>query len=84
MQKDFIFYIVGTAPVYFAAQEGRLDALKFLHTKAKCSMGAKNADGWSPIHAASQGGHADVIEVRVMISTSSTYSIVPNCIHLTR
>lgn len=58
---------LGTAPVYFAAQEGRLDALRFLHTKAKCSLSTKNADGWSPIHAASQGGHAEVIEVRIRI-----------------
>lgn len=62
----YYYYATGTAPVYFAAQEGRLDALRFLHTKAKCNMNATNADGWSPIHAASQGGHADVIEVRIM------------------
>ena len=50
--------------MYFAAQEGRLDALKYLHTKAKCSLSARNADGWSAIHASAQGGHAEIIEVR--------------------
>lgn len=68
--------------MYFAAQEGRLDALRFLHTKAKCNMNAKNADGWSPIHAASQGGHADVIEVRIMIRIYDSAS-KPGALHYT-
>ena len=68
--------------MYFAAQEGRLEALRFLHTKAKCNMNAKNADGWSPIHAASQGGHADVIEVRLMIRVYDSAS-KPGALHYT-
>ena len=45
-------------------------------------MNAKNADGWSPIHAASQGGHADVIEVRIMIRIYDSAS-KPGALHYT-
>ena len=54
----------GTTPAYFAAQEGRVEALKFLHFKAKCDLKIPSNDGLKPIHAASQGGHTGIVKVR--------------------
>ncbi len=53
----------GTTPAYFAAQEGRLEALKFLATKLKCDMNTASNDGLKPIHAASQCGHTHIVKV---------------------
>ena len=53
----------GTTPVYFAAQEGRLEALRFLHTKGKCDLNIPSEDGLKPIHAACQCGHTNIVKV---------------------
>ena len=53
----------GTTPVYFAAQEGRLEALKFLATKLKCDLTTPSNDGLKPIHAAAQCGHTHIVKV---------------------
>lgn len=53
----------GTTPVYFAAQEGRLDAIKFLYTKLRCDLATPSNDGLKPIHAASQCGHTHIVKV---------------------
>ena len=53
----------GTTPLYYAAQEGRLAAVKFLHEKGKCDLSSPSNDGRKPIHAACQCGHTHVVKV---------------------
>ena len=43
--------ILGTTPVYHAAQQGQLEALKFLVEKCKCKLTVGSDDGAKPIHA---------------------------------
>lgn len=58
----FTLYI-GTTPVYHAAQQGQLEALKFLCEKCKCKLNVVSEDGAKPIHAASQCGQTHIIQV---------------------
>ncbi len=53
----------GTTPVYFAAQEGRLQALQYLHDSANCDLMKASEDGLKPIHAACQTGHTSIVKV---------------------
>lgn len=55
--------LVGTSPVYFAAQEGRLECLRYLIREAKADPLAKAGDGMTAVHAATQGGHFDTVKV---------------------
>ena len=55
--------VAGTTPLYFAAQEGRLATLKYLHEKAKCDLSSRSNDGRKPIHAACQCGHTHIVKV---------------------
>ena len=55
-----------TTPIFFAAQEGHLTALQYLHQKGKCDMGTRSFDGMSPMHAACQNGHLEIIQVSVL------------------
>lgn len=54
---------VGASPAYYAAQEGRLEVLEFMHEKCKCDVSAACNDGLKPIHAASQCGHTNIVKV---------------------
>ena len=56
--------LLGTTPLYFAAQEGRLEALKFLAEKCKCNLSTPSEDGLKPIHAAAQCGHSHIVKVK--------------------
>lgn len=53
----------GTNAVYFAAQEGKLECLKYfldvLHANAAC----KDNEGLTLLHAATQGEHLDMVKV---------------------
>ena len=53
----------GTTPLYFACQEGRVEALKFLHVKGKCDLTTPSNNGLKPIHAACQCGHTNIVKV---------------------
>ena len=61
---SIISTIQETTPAYFAAQEGRLEAFKFLATKAKCDITTPSSDGLKPIHAAVQCGHTHIVKVQ--------------------
>ena len=57
-----------TTAVFFAAQEGHFDALQYLHQKGKCDLGSRSFDGMSPIHAACQNGHLEIVQVSYYIN----------------
>ena len=59
------FYVIGASPIYYAAQEGRLDVLEFMHEKCKCDLNKACNDGLKPIHAASQCGHTNIVKVGI-------------------
>lgn len=54
----------GTTPAYHAAQQGQLEALKFLIGKCKCKLTVASEDGAKPIHAAAQCGKTTIVQVR--------------------
>ena len=54
---------LGTTPVYQAAQQGQLEALKFLCEKCKCKLTVASEDGAKPIHAAAQCGKTNIVQV---------------------
>lgn len=54
---------LGTTPTYFAAQEGQLEALRFLHEGARCDISTPAGDNLKPIHAAAQAGHTSIVKV---------------------
>lgn len=62
-QMSMLLCVSGTTPVYFAAQEGRLQALQFLHDNANCGLMKATEDGLKPIHAACQTGHTSIVKV---------------------
>ena len=59
---DFIRSL-GATPIHYAAQEGHLEAVTFLHSKGKCSLETRVDDGMKPIHAAAQSGHTSIVQV---------------------
>ena len=67
-----LLHTTGTTPLYFAAQEGRLGALKFLHEKGKCDLSYPSSDGRKPIHAACQCGHTHVVKVQCICTVYNT------------
>lgn len=54
---------LGTTPVYFAAQEGQVETLKYLIVECQVDGRAKSNDGMQPIHAATQNGRAHAVKV---------------------
>lgn len=61
-----LFLFLGTTPVYFSAQEGKLDAMRFLHETAKCDISIPAGDNLKPIHAAAQAGHTSIVKVLLL------------------
>lgn len=62
--------------MYHAAQQGQLEALKFLVEKCKCKLTVASNDGAKPIHAAAQGGHTHVVQVNKTIVIDKERNIV--------
>ena len=56
----------GAPPIYYAAQEGRLEVLKFMSEKCNFDLSKGCSDGMKPIHAASQCGHTNIVKVRII------------------
>ena len=55
---------VGRSGIHYAAAEGRLvDVAQALHAGA--NSGQPDANGWTPLHLAAQGQHADVAEALI-------------------
>ena len=50
----------GCTPVYFAAQEGFYDCVKYLVEETKADPTVASSDGMTALHAAAQGGHVEV------------------------
>eukprot|EP00117_Sycon_ciliatum_P043707 scpid11649/ scgid31614/ Espin; Autosomal recessive deafness type 36 protein; Ectoplasmic specialization protein len=48
-------------PVYFAAQDGQLEAIKYLVTECGADPKGRTSDGMQPLHAATQNGHEEVV-----------------------
>ena len=65
----YLFLCLGTTPIYFAAQEGRLQAIRYLHDIANCDLTIPSEDGLKPIHAASQAGHTSIVKVNFLYNT---------------
>ena len=57
---------IGTTPLFYAAQSGNLDAVVYLHLKAKASLTDTTSEGWAPVHVAAQAGHINILDVRVV------------------
>lgn len=57
------FFFIGTTPAYHAAQQGQLEALKYLCEKCKCKLTVASEDGAKSIHAAAQCGNTAVVQV---------------------
>lgn len=76
----FCFLESGSTPVYFAAQEGRLEALRFLHDTAKCDLtvpSGDQSDHLKPIHAAAQAGHTHIVKVTsLMLFLRTLYDVI--------
>ena len=53
---------LGTTPLYFAAQAGRLEALKYIHKVTNSDLSESDM-GLKPIHAACQLGHTHIVKV---------------------
>ena len=51
----------GCTPVYFSAQEGHLDCVKFMVEESKADPTIASADGMTSLHAAAQGGSTEVL-----------------------
>ena len=51
----------GCTPVYFSAQEGYLDCVKFMVEESKADPTIASADGMTALHAAAQGGSTEVL-----------------------
>jgi hypothetical protein len=56
----------GATPVYYAAQQGKLNVLKFLITDAKANCKIRANDGMTAAHAATQCGHLDCLKFLVI------------------
>ena len=62
-----LIHSIVTTPIFFAAQEGHFTALQYLYQKGKCDLASRSFDGMSPIHAACQNGHLEIMQVSVFI-----------------
>jgi len=60
----------GTTPLYFAAQEGHLDCVKWLTLHARADILCKADDGMCSAHAAAQAGKVNVLRFLLMKCTT--------------
>lgn len=78
LHDSYLICSIVTTPLFFAAQEGHFTALQYLHQKGKCDLASRSFDGMSPIHAACQSGHLEIMQVTRMYS-NITITIVILC-----
>ena len=68
--------------MYFAAQEGRLDCLKYFIEELKCDPISQDNEGMTLLHAATQEGHFEMVQVSSHVVWSTVVrpplSIYPN------
>jgi len=57
--EDTIRY---SAPIYVAAQNGNISIVKYLAGFSNCKLDIVNDDGDTPLHAACEHGHLDVVD----------------------
>jgi hypothetical protein len=50
-------------PLFIACEHNKLDVVKLLARARGINVNQCKEDGWSPLHAASQEGHAEVVSV---------------------
>ena len=63
----------GTTPVYFAAQEGQVETLKYLIVECDVDGRTVSNDGMQPIHAATQNGRLHAVKVTPTLSINLTF-----------
>ena len=69
MLTSIDLFCEGCTPAFYAAQEGQIEALSFLHETANCDIGdvVTVSKGLKLIHIATSCGHIKIIEVNYFI-----------------